>query len=465
MNFYERYAEWFRRILPSPFTIAVLLSIFTFFLALFFTLPSDKSYFQYSLNLLSFWEKGLWTNGLLVFAVQMMLMLVLGHVMALTKPFDSIISKATSYCTNTSKSAFLVSFLTILVAYFNWGLGLIFGAIFARKVAESAKRNNYQINYPLVGAAGYVGLMVWHGGFSGSALAKVAEPNHIKTILQQSNLTTSSLAQLPESINYGLTVFSTMNIVVALACSTIIPLVLFVVGKKLPPTKIELSEEGELFQKPMEKLIGAEKLDHSKTLALYFGLVILGGVLAKIFLIDKGGFLGFFTPNNINFLLFGLGILLHGNFNNFLKAVDSAISGVSGILIQFPLYFGIMGIMNNSGLVNDLSNFFVSISTQTTFPIFTFLSAGLVNFFVPSGGGQWAIQGPLIINAALEIGVPLNKTILALAYGDQLTNMLQPFWALPLLGITGLKAKDILPYTLILFLLGFVIFTMALLVF
>jgi len=465
MNFYERYAEWFRRILPSPFTIAVLLSIFTFFLALFFTLPAEKNYFQYSLNLLSFWEKGLWTSGLLVFAVQMMLMLVLGHVLALTKPVNQLIGKATKYCTNTSNAAFLVSLLTIIVAYFNWGLGLIFGAIFARKVAENAQKNNFEINYPLIGASGYVGLMVWHGGFSGSALAKVAEPGHLKTIVQQSNLSNAQISLLPESINYGLTVFSLMNIVAAIACLIIIPSVMFWVGKKLKPTKIELTQEKQLFQKPMEKLIGAEKLDHSKSLALYFGLVILGGVIAKIFLIDKGGFLGFFTPNNINFLLLGLGILLHGNFNNFLKAVDSAISGVSGILIQFPLYFGIMGIMNNSGLINDVSSFFVSISTQTTFPIFTFLSAGLVNFFVPSGGGQWAIQGPLIVNAALEIGVPLNKAILALAYGDQLTNMLQPFWALPLLGITGLKAKDILPYTLILFVVGFVIFISALLIF
>ena len=156
---------------------------------------------------------------------------------------------------------------------------------------------------------------------------------------------------------------------------------------------------------------------------------------------------------------------MHKSFFSFLKGVNSAISGASGILIQFPLYFGIMGIMNHSGMVQIMSEFFVNISNKTTFPIFTFISAGIVNVFVPSGGGQWAVQGPIIVDAATQLDVNIPKSVMALAYGDQLTNMLQPFWALPLLGITELKAKDILPYTLILLLAGMVIFIGGLLVF
>ena len=109
--------------------------------------------------------------------------------------------------------------------------------------------------------------------------------------------------------------------------------------------------------------------------------------------------------------------------------------------------------------------FFVNISNDTTFPIFTFISAAIVNVFVPSGGGQWAVQGPIIVDAANQLGVSIPKSVMALAYGDQLTNMLQPFWALPLLGITGLKAKEILPYTLIIMLVGFLIFSFALILF
>ena len=141
------------------------------------------------------------------------------------------------------------------------------------------------------------------------------------------------------------------------------------------------------------------------------------------------------------------------------------MGAASGILIQFPLYFGIMGIMKYSGLVEIFSGFLMNISNETTFPLLTFFSAGLVNIFVPSGGGQWAVQGPIIVEAAENLGIPLGKAIMALAYGDQVTNMLQPFWALPLLGITGLKAKEIIPYTMFLMVIGVVIFVIGLLTF
>jgi short-chain fatty acids transporter len=175
--------------------------------------------------------------------------------------------------------------------------------------------------------------------------------------------------------------------------------------------------------------------------------------------------LGFITPNFINLLLLGLGLSLHRHVNGFLAALDSAIGGASGILIQFPLYFGIMGIMAGSGLAAQLSDFFVSISSTYSFPVLTLLSASILNVFIPSGGGQWGVQGPIVLQAAMEIGASIPKSIMALAYGDQLTNMLQPFWALPLLGVTGLKAKEILPYSLLVMCLGAVIFTAVLLIF
>ena len=170
-------------------------------------------------------------------------------------------------------------------------------------------------------------------------------------------------------------------------------------------------------------------------------------------------------PNFLNFLLLGLALLFCGNIATFLNRVKSAMGASAGILIQFPLYFGIMGVMKYSGLVEIFSGFLMNISNVTTFPLFTFFSAGLVNIFVPSGGGQWVVQGPIIVEAAQNLGVPLSKSIMALAYGDQITNMIQPFWALPLLGITGLKAKDIIPYTLFLMLIGIVVFISGLLVF
>ncbi len=243
----------------------------------------------------------------------------------------------------------------------------------------------------------------------------------------------------------------------------LIPIAFYLLGKRLK-SSIPSIEAVKLKHEKPNHLQGAEYIDHlgfiSKSIGV--GLVVLAIYIAVIF---EGPSLGFISPNYINFGMLALCLLLHQNFQTFLGAVDDAIKGSSGILIQFPLYFGILALMQSGGLINLISDWFITISTAQTLPVYTFLSAGLVNLFVPSGGGQWAIQGPILLDAATRLGVPLPKIILAMAYGDQLTNMMQPFWALPLLSITGLKAKDILPYTLILMLIGLVVFVGVLMLF
>jgi len=464
MKFTESYSRLFQYLLPTPFTIALLLTVLTFLLALIFTSDAGTDPGSYSLELLNAWEEGLWNNGLMVFAMQMMLMLVLGHVLALSKPVDRLISIVLGRIRSNGEAAMWVCLLTLLVALFNWGLGLIFGAIFARKVAEKAHKTGLKINYPLIGAAGYIGLMVWHGGLSGSSLAKVAEKGHLQELMS-GIYSTEQLAQLPQQLTFAETAFSSMNLYSCLMLILLLPALFYWMGKqrslqefKLPDPKIQSDEVAE------QQVVGAERLDQSKFFAFAMGAVILFYAAYKASGNQEHS-LGFITPNFINLLLLGLAILFHGNFRSFLSAVDEAIGGAAGILIQFPLYFGIMGIMKGSGMVEMLSGFFVSISNETTFPIFTLFSAGLVNIFVPSGGGQWAVQGPIIVQASESLGLPLWKGVMALAYGDQLTNMLQPFWALPLLGITGLKAKEILPYTLVAMVVGFLIYLSALLLF
>ena len=448
MSFTQKYAEWFRRILPSPFSIAILLTLFTLILTLFI---SDKS----PAILLFDWQEGLWSSSLLAFAFQMMLMLVLGHTLALSSFFDKLISWLVKPITTTAKAAAIVTFATIIIAFINWSLGLIFGAILARKLGESFTRKQLPLNYPLIGAAGYVGLMVWHGGLSGSALTKVAESGHLQVI--------SKNASLPEAIYYGDTVFSSMNISAFLLLLVLIPLTFYYLGTRV---RSQIPEIKTAFINTLENknLEGAERIDQSQIFSKTIGILLVA-FAAFLALSYEGPSLGFITPNYINFSLLALCLLLHSSFTSFLSAVEDAITGSSGILIQFPLYFGILALMQSGGLIELVSNWFIEVSNTATLPLFTFFSAGLVNIFVPSGGGQWAIQGPIILEAAAKLGVPLPKMILALAYGDQLTNMLQPFWALPLLSITGLKAKDILPYTLVLFLLGFLIFVGVLLLF
>jgi len=466
MKFTDRYTRAFTYLLPSPFTIAILLTAIIFCIAFVYNYDSNQSNFHSIQNLFEHWEQGLWNNALMVFAMQMMLMLVLGHVLALTPLVSKLIDAVISYANNTSKAAFLVTILTISVSLFNWGLGLIFGAIICRKIGERASKLGLEINYPLVGAAGYSGLMVWHGGISGSSLIKVAEEGHLKSLMK-GIFDEEQISSLPLNISLNETAFSAMNILNSILILLLLPLLMYFLGilsfqkKDLSPLLNSQKETEDLISRP----IGAERIDNSSVINVLICLTVLMFLLIKVFNSDQLKDFSFITPNFINLTLFALAIGLHQNFKGFLQAVNEAIGGASGILIQFPLYFGIMGVMKGSGLVEAMSQFFIGISNETTFPIFTLISAGIVNVFVPSGGGQWAVQGPIIIQAAEALKVSLPKSILALAYGDQLTNMLQPFWALPLLGITKLSAKEILPYTLILMLAGILIYITSLLIF
>ena len=410
------------------------------------------------IRVFSYWEEGIWNTGLLVFAYQMMLILVLGHVLVLSKPIESLIHRLSSFVTSTANAAFIVAFTTMLVSFFNWGLGLIFGALLARKVAEYAQARGIPLNYPLIGAAGYSGLMVWHGGISGSAPIKVSEEGHLWDLM--AGIGKSDLMdQLPAYLPTSETVLSSWNLLIFLVVVVLVSSLAYRLGKNVPPTALNLTTfkfKDHIDEVPK----GAEKLDRSAILSIGFGVLIL-----VVFCIQYTAMIRTLniTPNMLNFFMLGLALILHGSFRNFLLAIEEAISDTSGILIQFPLYFGIMGIMGNSGMISSISDFFISISNDTTLPIFTFLSGGLVNIFVPSGGGQWAVQGPLVLQSALQLNVPLPKAVMALAYGDQITNMLQPFWALPLLGITKLKAKEILPYTLLFMFVGIAVYIVGLL--
>ena len=455
----DELASFLQRMLPSPFSIAIGLSVVAMLLAFVFSRSGETELALSWHEILMSWGQGMWSSSLLTFAFQMMLMLILGHTLALSQPIARLIDGMTArFCASGRQAAFTLTLLTLLMAFVNWGLGLVFGAIFARKIGEHAVRKQIPMNYPLLAAAGYSGLMVWHGGLSGSSLVKVAEAGHLETLMEGCALT-----DIPASIPLSETVFSSMNISASLALLIILPTSMYFLAKRykggVPDLKIALEESSE-----DEKVLGAERFDLWKSVGLGFGALVLLSSLVMAFQSDDLASLKFITPNWINQSTLGLALIFHGNIRSFLKAVDSAIGGAAGILIQFPLYFGVMGVIQGAGLIPYLSEL-LSASGETAFPLFTMLSAGIVNIFVPSGGGQWAVQGALVIQSALETNVPLNKAILALAYGDQLTNMLQPFWALPLLGITGLKAKAILPYTLFLMGFGILIFTFVLLVF
>ena len=444
----NKYIQWVEKYLPSPFIIALLLSGVTFLMALVYQFP-DKGLFQAGLDTATYWYSGFWE--LLAFTMQMALILLLGYIVAVSPAVKQLINAIADKANNTAQAAAIVCFTTLIASFLNWGLCVIFGAILARQLALRFQEKGKAINYGLLAAAGYSGMMAWHGGFSGSAPLKVAEANHF-------------LVDKIGSIGISETLLSPMNIIVSLVLLILLPLLAYWVGKASPGKRLKVEKENAHEEK--DNIIenaanGAESKPFiSKLLAVILLLVAITYAIQQH---QAGG--NIIDLNFINFCLLSLGILLHKHLTSFFQAAQTGISSVTDVLIQFPFYAGIMGIMKYSGLVLLMSDSFVSISNELTFPLFSFISAAVVNFFVPSGGGQWAVQGPILIEAAKSLGIAPQKVIMALAYGDQITNMLQPFWALPLLGITGLKAKDILPYTFLFFVLGLVIFTISLLVF
>ena len=242
------------------------------------------------------------------------------------------------------------------------------------------------------------------------------------------------------------TTFSTMNLVVSGGLLIIIPLVLWL----LAPSSSECRSLSQVDAHPMpEETGGAITLNESwGPVGTLFSITVAAALIAGflIFLSDDARGIMRLGPNQFNALMLGVGLILHGSPIAYARSIERAARGCAGILIQFPLYAGILIMLRDSGLMADIAQFASDMSSETT-PLFTFVSAGVVNFLVPSGGGQWGVQGPIAIQSAMESGVSIPKMLMAVSYGDELTNMLQPFWALPLLAITGVKARDIVGYT------------------
>ena len=398
-------------------------------------------------------ERGLFK--LMSFAMQVSLTLVTGHALAnaagVRKVIDAVVGRVRS-----ETAAIAVTAIVALVAGFvNWGLGLIVGALMAREMGAAAERRGLAVHYPLLGAAGYAGLMVWHGGLSATAPLKVTQESQILDLMPGGGLNPVPLSE---------TLLSPLNMTVTVLCMVGVP-ILLVLMRPRPENVVTAghflgTDDGHEVPTP-RAATPAARLERSRLLA---------GVLAALAVIYLFRYLGRIGVdrldlNAVNLTFLTLGLVAHGSLKRYGDAVADGARSTSGVILQFPFYAGIMGLMDLSGLMALLAEAVASVATPTTFGIFTFFSAGLVNLFVPSGGGQWAVQGPVVVAAAQELGVPMGKAIMAFCYGDQWTNMLQPFWALPLLGITRLKAGDLIGYTAALMILSSLLFLIPLLVF
>ncbi|MBK5928419.1 short-chain fatty acid transporter [Rhodobaculum claviforme] len=406
------------RFLPDPFIFVLILTLVSAAAAIVFEGTGP-------LQVIEIWGDGFW--GLLTFSMQMLLVLVTGFILASSPPVRRALAALAGLAKSPGGAIVLVTVVSLVASWVNWGFGLVVGALFAREVARLVR-----VDYRLLIAAAYSGFVIWHAGLAGSIPLTIATPGHF----------TEDRIGI---IGTADTIFAGFNLTIVAVLFVVIPLVNWLMVPR-PGDSVHVTPE-QLDDKLPDSFVPSRPAEHLENSRLLMWLVGVPGLvyLVYYFAVRDGGL----NLNIVNYLFLMLGIVLHGTARNLLNALQEAVKGGAGIVIQFPFYAGIMAIMTQSGLAQSMSEWFVSISTATTLPFWTFISAGIVNLFVPSGGGQWAVQAPVMLPAAEALGADVARVAMAVAWGDAWTNLLQPFWALPMLAIAGLKAKDIMGFCLI----------------
>lgn len=410
-----------QRYLPDAYILAILLTFIVFAGGIFIAGKSP-------LDMVNYWGGGY--PSLFTFGMQMVMVLLTGYILALTPAAKKVLDKITSLPKGPTQAVMMTAATSTIACYFNWGFGLVVGAILAKEMARKIKG----VHFPLLVAAAYSG-EVMRGPSSSIPLVSATKGHFMEKIM--------GIVPVTE------TLYTSWNVLLSVT-------VFFLLISYFRAIKVEQHEIVEFKEdiKPMLKpaveiaatkeLTPAEKIENSYLVNVAFGLLPL------IYLVLNASKLGFDLNLNLVVLIFlTLGLFLHKTPLTYLAALKEGVVACRGILIQFPIYAGMMGMMSKSGLVDIVANWFVSISTPQTFPLFTLWSAGLINFFIPSGGGQWAVQGPIMMKACETLGANKPLTIMAFTWGDSWTNQIQPFWALPLLGVAGLSARDIIGYCVV----------------
>lgn len=434
------FTELMRRYLPDPFVFAILLTLLTMALAFGVeSRPIDA--------VVQDWGKGFWS--LLAFTTQMAVILVMGYVLAAAPIVDRFLDRIAARVSTPRQAIIVATIVGGVGSYLNWGFGLVIGGIMARKLALKVKG----VHYPLIIAAAYTGFTMYSLGFSATIPVLVSTKGHAFE-------GTMGLIPLTQ------TIFSAPILLTSLAVLIALPLLNAAMHPKQGEKVIELDPATVADAKPAasaEGLLGDEKtlawrLNNSRILSLLIGLCGMAYVAMHFI---RGGNLDL---NMINFFILFLGVLLLGTPMKYVEKVNEGVKTIGGIILQFPFYAGIMAIMHGSGLVESIAHVFVNISTAATLPLWGLVSSFVINFFAPSGGGHWVLQGPFMINAATALGASQAQTAMSVMLGNGWNDLVQPFWILPALALSKLKLKDIMGYTVVSMLLVGAIYAVTMLV-
>lgn len=414
------------RYTPDPFVIAIILTWLTIGLAVWLTGSGFTGVVRQ-------WGDGFW--DLADFTLHMAMILLGGFVVATSPPVQWVLRQMVALLQTPWQGVLFCTLAAMLASWVNWGLGLVVGGL----VAVETARRLPDASFRVLVAAAYSGFLVWHGGLSGSIPLAVNTPDNFSLTWVQG-----------QTIPLSQTLFGTVNLVALAAMLLLLPVINLLLlrmtrdetgmAPSLPPPPDTAASTDAATVSGEQPLL----LDRSIWMAL--ALVALAVIYLQILQSNHEFSLNL---DSLNLVLFMTGLILHGSPRNFSRAVSEAIPKIAPILIQYPLYAAIMAVLRESGLASQIAEWFVSHSSATTFPLMTFYSAGLINLFVPSGGGQWGVQAPIVLPAAQALGADIPKTVMAVAWGDAWTNMAQPFWAVPLLAIAGLRIRDVIGLSLV----------------
>ena len=430
----------FEKIMPDPYVFAVLLTFLGALMAWKFAPNATPT------SIVGAWYAGVFT--IFTFAFQMVIMLVAGYALA-TSPFiHKALARVASLATTAMSAVSLTLFVSLIASWLNWGLGLVTAALLAREVAKRVR-----IDFGWLVAAAYSGFVISTEGLSGSIALSQATHGSALNIVEKVTGHGLPLSQ---------TVFTRFNLIPIAALLVILPILFRYIGPTAENTVVadpeRLRAEDQAKVPPEAADTVGAKLDHAWILNLglaAFGFFALVMELKRVH--------GSIDLNLVIMTLVLVGLLLHWRPAAYIAAVKHAARITGPLILQYPLYGGLMGIITTTGLAGVLSKIFIRFSTAHTLPFFTYLTSLVITLFVPSGGGHWAVQGPFAIPAAVNLHSSLAGTTMAVAMGESVANMLQPFFALPILAIAGIKMRRMMGFMVITFFVSLVAFGVSLL--
>ena len=428
------FVYMFERLLPEPFVFAVLLTILTAILAAIFAPKHSVP------DILGGWYGGIFT--IFPFAFQMVLILVTGYALTSSRPVSVALKKLAALPKTPPQAVALTVLVGLTTVTLNWGFGLIASAVFAREIA---KRHRLDFAWLLAGA--YSGFVMFPPGLSSSIALAQATPGSPLNIVQK---LTGQLIPLSQSL---LVPFNYVPVII-----------LFIV---LPWLFSRMQPPDDEMQPADQASLEAEDAAVLRPVTIGFGgMLDRAWILNIILVVAAFGYLGMemaagkfhLDINSLILIFLALGLLLHWTPVAYVEAINNAARVTGSLLLQYPIYGGIMGMMTATGLAGVIAQWFLAFSTARTLPFWGYISSIIISIFVPSGGGHWAVQGPFIVPAAVGLHVNLAAAAQGVGYGEAVANMIQPFWALPLLAIAGIGMRRVMGFTVITFFVSLVVF-------